>query len=121
MDGQESDQRILIAEMRLNQEHQQKSLSDLTSAIKESNANQAALTTEVHSMVKTYIADRGRLDALERNDIDKEQRLRINETFITALRPDVERKRLWIDRIVPTLIIAAVLAIAGIFYVNPFK
>ena len=121
MAEQESDLRLLVTEMRVNHEHQQKALAELTTAIKESNQNQTKLTAEVHSMVKTYIADRGRLDTLEKNDADKEKRLRNNENFIIALKPDIERKKNWTDKVVPALIGAAIIAMAGIFIKNPFS
>jgi hypothetical protein len=117
MEGQESDARLLVIEMR----HQKDATKELASQVATGNERQVELIKEVHSLVNSFVASQGKVEVLTSQGDDHETRIRTVEKAVGKIEPSIDRQNKWLDKIGPTLIIMAIAAVATLFAVNPFK
>ena len=92
MEGQESDIRLLVLEMK----HQKETTKELVSVVAASNERQEELIKDVHNLVKEFVESNGKITELTKKADDHESRLRVNEEFIISLRPSIERQGKWL-------------------------
>lgn len=108
----ESDVRILIHEIKTMKDVQQSAEASRAKDYADTAKELKNVARELHEVAKNLVADRGRIDRLEDNDKDKESRLRNVEGFVIASKP----KSAGFDRIITSLITAAILFAASHFY-----
>lgn len=110
MSAQESDVRILTLEVK----HQMQATNKLAQSVE-------SMVKEVHNLVNETTKSNSRLSHVEKIMEDHEKRIRANESVNKANAPVISFIVNTANKAVPTLIVAAIVAIAGVFYVNPFK
>lgn len=119
---QESDHRVLLTKLAVNQEHLQKDFNRIALAIEKNTETQTKQSADIHEMLMSVSASVGRVDRLESDRTSMGIRLTNAETFIAGLKPEVERRRKIIDAVTSKLAWAVIAGIFGlILYINPFK
>lgn len=121
MSAEESDHRVLLTKLTINQEHLQQDFNRIAKAIEKSTEAQTKQSADIHKILLSVAENVGRVDRLEASDIEKGIKITNLESFVAELKPEVIRRRKIIDAITSKITLVIILAIAGIFFVNPFK
>lgn len=110
MNSTESDVRVLVAETR----NQKQAIDDLAGSVKD-------MVSEVHSLVNETVKSNTRVNHVEKTTEDHEKRIRDLEKVQKGNAPVIAMIVNVANKAVPTLVVAAILGLAGLFYANPFK
>lgn len=121
MDVLESDQRVLLTKLAVNQEHLQKDFNRIVLSIDKSNEIQVKQSGEIHKVLVSVSESIGKVERLQSDYTKLNARMVNAESFIAIQKPAIERKNKIVDGLTSKVLWVIIMAIAGLFYANPFK
>lgn len=121
MEGLESDQRVLLTKLAVNQEHLQKDFNRMAQTFEKNGEMQVKQTADIHSILVKVSESIGKIERLQSDYANLSRRVSSAESFIAIQKPAVERKNKIIDGLTSKVLWIIIIAIGGLFYANPFK
>ena len=121
MEGLESDQRVLLTKLAVNQEHLQKDFNRMAQTFEKNSETQVKQTADTHKILLKVSESIGQIERLRTDYIDLNARVVNAESFIAIQKPAIERKNKIVDGLTSKILWVIILGIAGLFYANPFK